>query len=75
MHGGIEETDGLGQLVGDFEEGVGGGGFDEGGGMHRGEKVERVEIDGCLFCGFGIVKGGDPGSLPRYPSLLSLSSR
>jgi hypothetical protein len=35
----IEETDGLGQLVGEFEEGVGGGGFDEGGCTHRGGKA------------------------------------
>jgi hypothetical protein len=39
------------------------------------KQVDRVEIDGCLFCGFGIARGGDLGSLPRNPSLLSLSSR
>ena len=69
LYGGIEETDGLAELVG--EEGVGGGGFDDGGYMYRGGKVDLAEIDECLFCGFGIARGVDP----RNPSLLSLSSR
>ena len=49
LHGGIEEMDRLGQLVGEFEEGIGEGGFDEEGCVHRGGKVDRVEIDGCLL--------------------------